>query len=223
MCEAARTGDVRPELVARVDEAVRDTRWDYVAPRMDRAFERAHSGVSRVTNIVAALKLFSHPRNELGPLDVNACLTTTLTVATPELKHVATVETALGDLPPVIGHAGDLNQVFLNLLVNAAHAIADANRDHGRIAVRTQRRGERVEIAIADTGCGIPPAIHARIFDPFFTTKEPGRGTGQGLALAHAVVVERHGGDIRFETGPAGTTFFIDLPIAGPHPARGVP
>lgn len=200
-------------------------RWRYFSPRLDRAFTRATEGVSRVTDIIGALKLFSHPRNELAPVDINRALQTTLTVARPEIKPIADVALELTDIPEVLGHAGDLNQVFLNLLVNAAHAIVDAKRpNRGRITVATKVVGERVHVAITDTGCGIPVAIRERVFDPFFTTKEPGRGTGQGLALAHAVIVERHGGRIRFDTEPGcGTTFVLELPIAAPAAQRDAP
>ncbi|MFN8546231.1 MAG: ATP-binding protein [Candidatus Binatia bacterium] len=151
------------------------------------------------------------------PADLNQALASTLTVARNELKYVADVETDFGDLPPVPCHLGDLNQVFLNLLVNAAHAIGDVVGTTGRkgqIGVRTAQEGGTVLIAISDTGGGIPEGIRDKIFEPFFTTKEVGRGTGQGLALARAIVVEKHGGTLTFEsTLGHGTTFFIRLPV----------
>jgi signal transduction histidine kinase len=115
-------------------------------------------------------------------------------------------------------HVGELNQVFLNLVVNAAHAIEDVVHDTGRrgtISVRTcVERAGVVLVTISDTGAGIPEAIRSRVFDPFFTTKEVGRGTGQGLALARTVIVDRHGGSISFETSSGtGTTFFVRIPI----------
>jgi two-component system, NtrC family, sensor kinase len=115
-------------------------------------------------------------------------------------------------------HGGQINQVVLNLVVNAAHAIADLNRNNGargKIVVRTREENGRVVISIADTGGGIPEAIRPRIFDPFFTTKEVGRGTGQGLSVSRNVVVKGHGGELDFTTEPGkGTTFFVRLPIA---------
>lgn len=118
----------------------------------------------------------------------------------------------------MICHLGDLNQVFLNLLINAAHAIGDVVKDSGkkgRIRVQTRQIGSWVEISISDTGTGIPKAIQEKIFDPFFTTKEVGKGSGQGLALARAIVVEKHGGTLTFETEPGkGTTFHVRLPIS---------
>ena len=211
---AARAGEILEPLLDAVDQAVVTSRWNYHASRQERAFARAVGGVGRVTEIVGAMKLFAHPGNELGPVDLDRALATTLTVANPELRNVATVTTSFGAVPSILGHTGDLNQVFLNLLVNAAHAIADAGRPElGRIAVRTRLIANHVEVAISDTGCGIPEPIQNRVYDPFFTTKAPGRGTGQGLALAHAIIVERHGGRIRFETGGSGTTFFVELPV----------
>jgi signal transduction histidine kinase len=152
----------------------------------------------------------------MAAADLNRALASTLTVARNELKFVADVETEFGDLPPVVCNIGDLNQVFLNLLVNAAHAIGDKEKSSGQrgeIRVRTAFEGDAVLISIADTGCGIPEAIRARIFDPFFTTKEVGRGTGQGLAIARSVVVDRHKGSLTFESEVGrGTTFYIRLP-----------
>ncbi len=218
--QAALEGPIDPALLAEARRADTETRWQYFAPRLVRASERASDGVNRVSEIVGALKRFSHPRNDLGPVDVNQALVTALTVARPELRNVATVTTELSQVPPVMGHAGDLNQVFLNMLVNAAHAITDAGRGGlGTIEVRTRCQADDALIAITDNGCGIPEKIRARIFDPFFTTKEPGRGTGQGLSLAHAVIVERHHGAIWFETSGSGTTFFLRIPIAGPPPS----
>jgi signal transduction histidine kinase len=141
-------------------------------------------------------------------------------VARNEWKYVSDVSTQLAtDLPLVPCHAGEFNQVILNLLVNAAHAIrqvvGDGSQTKGTITVITRRDGDSVEILIQDTGSGIPEAIRPRIFEPFFTTKAVGEGTGQGLALAHSVVVRRHGGKIWFETEVGkGTTFFIRLPLA---------
>jgi signal transduction histidine kinase len=146
----------------------------------------------------------------------------TLTVAANQLKYVADVTTDLQPLPPVPCYLSDLNQVFLNIVLNAAHAIEDAVRGtggRGRITVRTRQEEGGVTIEISDTGRGIPPEIHDRIFDPFFTTKEVGRGTGQGLAIARAVIVEKHGGTLTFETGAGqGTTFFIRLPMIPEEP-----
>jgi len=190
---------------------------DYLLREIPEALEQTQDGVERVVTIVRALKEFAHPDSKgVARADMNKALLNTLTVARNELKYVADVETDFGDLPPVLCSLGDMNQVFLNLLVNAAHAIGDVVRgteQKGKIRIHTEKQGARVLVAISDTGSGIPENIRERIFDPFFTTKEVGRGTGQGLAIARSVV-ERHKGTLTFESEVGrGTTFFISLPV----------
>ncbi|MEI7894602.1 MAG: ATP-binding protein, partial [Myxococcales bacterium] len=168
-------------------------------------------------------KDFAHPdQREKSPADLNRALQTTLTIAKNEYKYVADAETDFAELPPVMCHAGDLNQVFLNLIVNAAHAIVELlgrSGARGRITVRTAMEGTYARIDISDTGCGIPEKIWERVFDPFFTTKEVGRGSGQGLAIARSIVVDRHGGTLTFVSQVGhGTTFTIRLPISGAVP-----
>lgn len=218
--EAAETGSVETELLSEVRSAEEAADLDYLAHEIPSAIAQTLEGVERVATIVRAMKSFAHPDgNDKAMVDLNQGLLSTLTVARNELKYVADVETELDDLPPVLCRPGDINQVFLNLLVNAAHAIADAPGRNGRkgtVRVRTAREGDRVVVAISDTGCGIPEEIRPKIFDQFFTTKEVGRGTGQGLALARAIVVEQHGGSLTFESEVGqGTTFFVRLPIGG--------
>jgi signal transduction histidine kinase len=164
------------------------------------------------------MKEFSHPdQQEMGLFDVNRAIQSTLVVAKNEYKFYAEVETDFGELPPITCHGGQINQVVLNLVVNAAHAIADKVQSSGatgKITVSTRVENGHVVIAIGDTGGGIPEAIRARIFDPFFTTKEVGRGTGQGLSIARAVVAKGHGGTLDFTTELGkGTTFYVRLPI----------
>jgi signal transduction histidine kinase len=192
----------------------------YLDEEIPKALTQALEGVTRVATIVRAMKDFAHTGgSNKTPVDLNRALESTLTVARNELKYVADVETDFGSLPLVECHAGEVNQVFLNLLVNAAHAIGDVVHEseaRGTIRIRTRCEGDAVVIEIADTGTGIPEAVRAKIFDPFFTTKEVGRGTGQGLAIARSIVVEKHGGALTFETEAGrGTTFFIRLPIGG--------
>jgi len=167
---------------------------------MPKAFERTFEGAERVANIVRAMKEFSHPdATEFSSADLNHALQTTLTVATNEYKYVAAVDTQFAELPPVICNVGELNQVFLNLIVNAAHAIHDAGKDSGNggmISIGTAVVGEHVEVTIADNGCGIPQENLDKIYDPFFTTKEVGRGTGQGLAITRSIVVDKHAGEV---------------------------
>ncbi|MCX6629989.1 MAG: PAS domain S-box protein [Candidatus Solibacter sp.] len=202
---------------------------EYVDLEVPKALGQSLAGVQRIATIVRAMKAFAHPgQEEKAAADINKALSDTLTVARNELKYVADVETDFGDLPLVVCHLGDMNQVFLNLLVNAAHAIGPVMQQtgvKGRIGVKTRRDGDQVTVWISDTGCGIPEAIRARVFDPFFTTKEVGRGSGQGLALARGVVVEKHGGRITFEANPqGGTTFVVSVPAGSPAsvPADGV-
>jgi signal transduction histidine kinase len=172
------------------------------------------------------MKEFAHPdQKEKVSADLNRALQTTLNIARNEYKYVADVATEFGDLPPVFCHVGDLNQVFLNLIVNAAHAIGDVVRQSGRkgtIRIRTSQEGGLARIDIADTGAGIPEAIRQRVFEPFFTTKEVGKGTGQGLAIARSIVVSKHGGTLMFESEVGkGTTFTIRLPIGDSDASKG--
>jgi len=218
---AASRGEISPQLLQELSEIHAKADWDYLEQEIPRAMEQMLEGLGRVSTIVRGMKEFSHVdrTNEKSPSDLNRALESTLIVARNELKYVADVETQFAELPPVICHLGDLNQVFLNLLVNAAHAIEDVvrtTRGKGKIVVSTRTDGDHVEITISDTGAGIPEEIHDKVFDPFFTTKGVGKGTGQGLALARAIVVEKHGGTLAFKSLPGkGTTFFIRLPLSG--------
>jgi signal transduction histidine kinase len=169
------------------------------------------------------MKEFSHPGvKEKVPLDLNHAIESTITVARNEWKYVADLETEYdSSLPAISCLPGEFNQVILNLIVNAAHAIGDLGANNGtsekgKIKVQTKNCPEWVEIRIQDTGSGIPENVRTRVFDPFFTTKEIGKGTGQGLAIARSVVVDKHGGSIHFETEDGkGTTFIIRLPHDG--------
>ncbi|MEP7244853.1 MAG: ATP-binding protein, partial [Gammaproteobacteria bacterium] len=175
----------------------------FLAVEMPKAIVRALEGVTRVTGIVSAMREFAHPDgSQRSAADLNHALETTLTVAKGEYKHIATVETRFGAIPEVICNVGELNQVFVNLIVNSAHAIASAGRnlESGRIVVSTATVGSSVEILIEDNGCGIEPDNLEKIFDPFFTTKEVGKGTGQGLAIARSIVVDKHGGALTVES-----------------------
>jgi signal transduction histidine kinase len=149
---------------------------------------------------------------------LNEALKTTLTVARNEVKYVADVVLDLGELPDVLCHVGDLNQVFLNLLVNAADAMQD-KEERGQIRISTRADGSVAVISIADNGCGMPPELQRLIFEPFFTTKEVGKGTGQGLPLARAVVVDKHDGTIEVNSAlGVGTEFVLRLPVDGKRP-----
>ena len=193
---------------------------EYVRIQAPQAFDRTQEGVERVAGIVRAMKEFAHPdQREQSSADLNKALLNTCTVARNEYKYVADLETALGELPLVLCYLSDLNQVFLNLVVNAAHAIGDVVGDgggKGLITIRSRDLDDMIEITITDTGSGVPESIRDRIFDPFFTTKPVGKGTGQGLAIARSIVVDKHRGTLTFDsvTGQ-GTTFYIRLPVGG--------
>jgi signal transduction histidine kinase len=137
-------------------------------------------------------------------------------IARNEYKYVATVDLECGNLPEVMCNIGELSQVFLNLIVNSAHALADAGRDTetGKITIKTAVVDGWAQFTFEDNGCGIPPGIIDKIYDPFFTTKEVGRGTGQGLAIARSIVVDKHGGRISVQSTPGqGTCFTLRLPL----------
>jgi PAS domain S-box-containing protein len=191
----------------------------FLKAELGRACDRALDGVSCVARIVGAMKEFAHPDvTEHFPADLNHAIETTLIVARSEYKYTATVETQFGTIPEVFCNVGELNQVLLNLIVNAAHAIEHAGKDAatGRITLSTALAGPCVEITIADNGCGIAEENLEKIFDPFFTTKEVGKGTGQGLAIARSIVVDKHGGAINVQSAPGeGSRFRLRLPIAG--------
>ena len=222
-CEAAFDRMSAGESTAAVLESLRQARkdrdLDFFRDEIPKAFERTLEGVQRVTDIVRAMKEFAHPGQiEQTGADLNHAIETTLTVARNEYKYSAQVETQLGELPDVICNIGELNQVLLNLIVNAAHAIRESGKDAttGRIRITTEHERGRVVIRVCDNGCGIPKANIDKIFDPFFTTKEVGRGTGQGLAIARSIVVDKHGGHIEVQSQPgAGTSFILSLPIEG--------
>ncbi|HMH87408.1 MAG TPA: ATP-binding protein, partial [Steroidobacteraceae bacterium] len=192
---------------------------EYLRIEVPNAFTRTFDGVERVANIVKAMKEFAHPdANEQSPVDLKHGLESTLLVASNEYKYVAKVHCEFGELPEVVCNAGELNQVFLNLIVNAAHAIKDAGKDvdSGEIKIRLSAEGGEAVIRVSDNGCGVPAENLSKLYDPFFTTKEVGRGSGQGLAISHSIVVDKHGGEISVtsELG-IGTEFTVRLPIAG--------
>jgi PAS domain S-box-containing protein len=222
LCEKAATGPLSADDIACQKQHEEKADLDYIRVNVPTSIGSTVDGVGRVARIVQSMKAFAHPdRGERSVADINNALHNTLTVATNELKYVANVETNYGEIPAIPCFLSDLNQVFLNLLVNAAHAIGDVvgtSGQRGTIRVRTFMEKNSVVVAISDTGTGIPPAVQGHIFDPFFTTKGVGKGTGQGLALAHSVVVEQHGGTITFETEPGkGTTFFVRIPATLPE------
>jgi signal transduction histidine kinase len=215
--------DGRPpgELAQRIARAEETADFEYLQERIPKALQRASDGLERVSTIVRAMREFAHPpTTEMAPANLNAAIENTLIVTANEYRYLAELETDLAELPPVYCNIGDINQVILNLIVNASHAIEDASGAaggpdaKGTIRVSSRLDGEDVLVTVADTGCGIPDDVRARIFDPFFTTKGVGRGTGQGLAISRTIVNDKHGGSLTFQTTPGeGTTFELRLPL----------
>jgi signal transduction histidine kinase len=215
-------GSVPIELVGRVEAAIAEADLDFLAARIPQALQRSQEGVERVSQLVGAMKEFSHPgAKEQVPVDLNRTIESAVILSRNEWKYLADMTLDLDpSLPQVRCLAGEISQVLVNLIVNAAHAIGDVVGDgsagKGTIAISTRLQADRVEVRVRDTGPGIPEAVQQHIFEPFFTTKDVGKGTGQGLAIAHDLIVGKHGGELFFETRPAtGTTFVIRLPVDG--------
>lgn len=192
---------------------------DYLLENIPEATRQSLEGVAQVARIVLAMKEFSHPGERAKTEeDVNRAIENTLAVSRNEWKYLVKIETDLAaDLPRIHCLAGELNQVFLNLIVNATHAIEEADRGRdGKIVIRTRRQGDHVEIIVEDNGVGMSETVRSQIFDPFFTTKRVGKGTGQGLAICRDVVVSKHGGRILVDSTPGvGSRFSVILPIKG--------
>lgn len=215
-------GVVSEDSWESIDDLREDADIEFLQQQLPLSFNRAGEGLARIAKIVRAMKEFSRRDEvlEMKNASIEEGLQSTLVVAQNEYRYVADVEEYYDDLPPVRCNLGDLNQVFLNLIVNASHAIADKigfrPQEKGIIRVKTYREDDVAVVEIGDTGNGIPSHLHERIFEPFFTTKEVGRGSGQGLAISHSIVVDKHKGQLSFETQEGvGTTFYIKLPIQG--------
>jgi signal transduction histidine kinase len=225
LAEALERGQVGSSELGAVRETELDIDFALLRGEIHEAFGRIDEGMQRVTEIVRAMKEFGHTdQRDVVHADLNRGLLNTLTVARNEIKYVADVELSLAELPPVPCNPGELNQVFLNLIVNAAHAISecgDARR--GTIKVRTWLDHDDVFVSISDDGVGMSPDTAQRVFEPFFTTKDVGKGTGQGLPIARSIIVDKHHGDLSFTTERgAGTTFVVRLPLT-PRTCRGAP
>jgi two-component system, NtrC family, sensor kinase len=207
------------ELRAAIAAAEDEADLAYLRGELPSALSRALDGLERISTIVRSMKQFARPdQKEMTLVDLNDAVRSTLTIAAHEYKLVADVELDLQLCDQVTCQPGQVNQVILNLIVNAAHAIGEKVKDSGErgtIAVHTERSGDYALLSIGDTGGGIPKEVEHRIFDPFFTTKEVGRGTGQGLTISRNIV-EKHGGRLTFDTEVGrGTTFHVWLPLQG--------
>jgi signal transduction histidine kinase len=208
------------ERSSEVNRVIQETRFDHIRREVPNAIRESLEGIQRVINIVRAMKEFSHPgQEERVGVDLNNAVCSTMTITRNRWKYAAELELDLDpDLPPLRCVPAEINQVLLNLIVNAADAIVEKIGDNtgrkGVITVRTRRDRDQIVIVVADTGCGIPDEIRNRIFDPFFTTKEVGKGTGQGLAICYNVVVNKHHGRLDVESTPGvGTRFTVSLPL----------
>ena len=213
------TGD--NDAIRRAAEDCERADLPYLREHLPAAVSRASEGAERVATIVRSMKMFAHPVQSARSLvDLRQSIDSALAIAAGEYKHVADVERSFDDVPPVMCFAGEIHQAILNIIVNAAHAVGDAVEGtdrRGTIRIGLHRDADAAVITIADSGTGIPEHARAQIFDQFFTTKPVGKGTGQGLALAHATIVDKHRGTIRFDTElGAGTTFTLRIPFEVP-------
>jgi two-component system, NtrC family, sensor kinase len=219
--ELTERGAIPPEIDRKLSDAVEAADIPYLREEIPKTIAQSLDGVQRVEKIVRAMKDFSHPgSDEKTTVDINKMLESTITVCRNEWKYVADMDTEFAaDLPLIPCFSGEISQAFLNIIVNGAHAIGDVteggNKGKGKISIQTSRNENGINIRISDTGGGIPQEIQDRVFEPFFTTKERGKGTGQGLAIARRVVIDKHQGSLFFETEKdRGTTFVIELPAA---------
>ena len=207
---------VSAEIISNYHKEYEQKDVNFLRKELPLAAQQSIDGVQQVANIVSAMKEFTHPTcKEMAPVDINRVVERSVTVCRSEWKYLAELEFALDErLPKVLADEGSLNQVVLNLIVNAAHAIGERELNMGRITIRTEQVDDQIRLSVEDTGVGIPDEIKHQIFEPFFTTKDSGQGTGQGLAIAHQVVVDRHGGKINVDSKMGkGTTIIIELPI----------
>jgi signal transduction histidine kinase len=201
---------------------------DFIAEEIPDAFEQTQEGIERVAEIVRAMKEFAHPgSDEKASIDINRCIETTVRVAKNEWRYVADVNLDLDQgLPRVPALTGPFNQTLLILIVNAAQALGEMEHrgptGKGTITISTRAEGDNAVVRVADNGPGIPPSVVEQIFDPFFTTKDVGKGSGQGLSIAHSVIFERHNGTIYVESEPGeGATFVIELPLLADYADAG--
>jgi len=214
---SSRTGDALEEILR---QTMMSADVDYIREEIPRALAECMDGVHRIAGIVGAMKDFANPSGGyMQPIDLNAIIISTVEISRNAWNSIAELEIELDPgLPVIEGLKDELGQVFLSLIVNAAHAISDRKltaETPGKIRVVSIRASDYVEIRIEDNGCGIPASLQEKIFEPFFTTKEIGRGMGQGLAIAYHVVTGKHNGQLLMESDPGRqTTFTVRLPLS---------
>jgi PAS domain S-box-containing protein len=228
LLSSAKRGAVTDGLIREAETLAAAIDLDYLREEIPKAIGQSLEGLDNVAKIVSAMKQFSHPGTEgKAMMDVNRAVQSAVAISRNEWKYVAEIITDLDpSMPAVPGIPGEFNQVLLNMIINAAHSVADVldgtSGEKGRITITTRRVDPWAEIRVSDTGTGIPKEIRGRIFDPFFTTKEVGKGTGQGLAISHSVIANKHGGTIEFETETGkGTTMIIRIPLSETPEAGG--
>jgi len=221
LLDGADAGPATERARTEARAAEQQAKLDFLADELERAVSETEEGLQYVSHAIDAMRDFSHIRqtDAMCAEDLNAMVESTVTVSRNVWKHAARLQTDLDPtLPAVVCFGGDIRQVFLNLIVNAAHAVAAAQTGEsaqlGSIRIRTSRQGGWAEVRVTDDGPGIPADIKNRIFEPFFTTKSAGQGTGQGLAIAHSIVTKKHGGTLDVQPNePRGTTFIVRLPL----------
>ena len=214
-------GAIAAEHDAEAVEMIRkQADLEFLLEDIPDAVAQSREGLEQIAQIVRAMKAFAHPGGEVAPTDLNSLITSTVEVSRNEWKYNADVELDLAEgLPEPHCDGGQIKQVVLNMVINAAHAIADAGDDKGTITVTTSGDDNWVTLRISDTGTGITPEVQERMFERFFTTKGVGRGSGQGLAIAYDAVTA-HGGRIEVDSVVGeGTTFTIVLPVEPPEEA----
>ncbi|MBN2752389.1 MAG: PAS domain-containing protein [Rhodospirillaceae bacterium] len=208
--------DLPEEIRRRVQDAEHAIDLSFLSSEGEKAVHQATSGIRAISRIVTAIKTFSHPGHiDPVPVDINSVIRDAVVVSRNQWKHIAEIDEDLDDSMPIfLGHGEQLGQAILNLIVNATQAIEDANKTGlGKIRLHSQAKDDHAEIHIEDNGAGIPAHLIDKIFEPFFTTKAPGRGTGQGLSIAHTIISRGHQGTIHVESDPGHITrFTISLP-----------
>jgi PAS domain S-box-containing protein len=222
LADSVNAGKPDNVLKEKINQAQCEADLDFLMDEVPKAINQSNEGIKRVTAIVSAMRDFSHiDERRQSSVDINKVINSSLVICRNEFKYVADLETDLDEnLPRVICCLDDMNQVFLNLIINAAHSIADVIGNHpekrGLLRITTKRSEDDVVITVSDTGTGISQEVANKMFEPFFTTKPAGQGTGQGLSIVKSKVIDKHGGKVDFKTESGkGTTFIITLPING--------
>ena len=215
-----------PHKIQELERAWDEADADFLFKEIPKSIDQSLQGVANLAHIVGAMKEFSHPgADNKIPINFNQVIENTLTIARNEWKYIAAVKLDLDEtLPPVSCLPDEIRQMLLNLIINACHAIEGKGlnpEEKGTIRISTtlvQQEVPMVELRVQDSGTGIPDEVRNRIFEPFFTTKPVGKGTGQGLAIVHNVVIDKHSGQLHVESAVnKGTTFIICLPVNPPH------